>query len=154
MNGKVLPVLVGLVGLAIAGIPANANAREMISQAQPRELPLHVHPIPSEMPNLEGIQVTREQREKIERIQQEMQTELKARGLLPPEMEEAIRAQNGEVLQFSIEELSEAQQAKLTEIAQTYRHKVSEILTPEQQQQFLQSVPDVLLEVPNNFVTQ
>jgi Spy/CpxP family protein refolding chaperone len=148
MNGKVLPVLVGLAGLAIGGIPSNANAETTISQMQRQELPLHVHPIPSEMPSLEGIQLTREQQTKIEQIQQETQNELKASGLLPTEMEEALRAANGEMLKLAIARLSEDQQAELAEIAETYRRKVTEVFTPEQQQ-FLQSAPDVLFDLSN-----
>jgi Spy/CpxP family protein refolding chaperone len=58
-----------------------------------------------------------------------------------PSVEEKVK-------QFDITELSTAQQATLAEITQSYRQKITEILTPSQQQQFLKKLPDLLFETP------
>lgn len=146
MSAKALFVLAGIVSWVAGNTVAFADI--------PIDLPpgledrLWTIPIPGEKPGLEGIQLTQEQQEKIEQIQQETQAELEAHGLETPSAILEFPSLEEKVKQFDITELSTAQQATLAEITQSYRQKITEILTPSQHQQFLKKLPDLLFETP------
>lgn len=146
MNAKALLVLAGFVSWVGMGTIASADL--------PTDLPpelenrLWTIPLPGEKPGLEGIQLTQEQQEKIEQIQRETQTELEANGLEPPVPPDFPFLEEDEFGEFEPVELSADQKNQLAVIGQTYRQKITEVLTPAQQQQFLNNLPDPPFETP------
>ncbi|MBD2386674.1 hypothetical protein [Cylindrospermum sp. FACHB-282] len=147
LKHRFLPIWIGTASLIISlGVT--------IAYAQSPNEPLPNKPItagapfgkpPQEFPELANINLTQEQKEKIQQIQREIMPQIG--GILPrPDLtpEQKKQFESGQPVQVTLTPPTSEQKAKLEKLIQTYRERVAEILTPQQRQQFEQNYQDVI----------